>query len=112
MNIRKTMMIKEAIEADGVGKACDPIVRVAVVAVIQNPFAGRFVEDLSSLFEFGGQLGEKTNGGRRKYAGRTTRQLRQSSNRRRRRRYGSTAVRYSIPKWASRCAQRLAAARH
>ena len=59
MDIRKTMMIKEAIEANGVGKACDPIVRVAVVAVIQNPFAGRFVEDLSSLFEFGGQLGEK-----------------------------------------------------
>ena len=59
MDIRKTMMIKETIEADGVGKACDPIVRVAAVAVIQNPFAGRFVEDLSSLFDIGGQLGEK-----------------------------------------------------
>ena len=59
MDIRKTTMIKETIEADGVGKACDPIVRVAAVAVIQNPFAGRFVEDLSSLFDIGGQLGEK-----------------------------------------------------
>ena len=59
MDIRKTMMIKETIEADGVGKACAPIVRVAAVAVIQNPFAGRFVEDLSSLFDIGGQLGEK-----------------------------------------------------
>ena len=59
MDVRKTMMIKETIEADGVGKACDPIVRVAAVAVIQNPFAGRFVEDLSSLFDIGGQLGEK-----------------------------------------------------
>ena len=59
MDIRKTMMIKETIEADGVGKACDPIIRVAAVAVIQNPFSERFVEDLSSLFDIGGQLGEK-----------------------------------------------------
>ena len=59
MDIRKTMMIKETIEADGVGEACDPITRVVAVAVIRNPFAGRFVEDLSSLFDIGGQLGEK-----------------------------------------------------
>lgn len=59
MNIRKTVLIRESIEADGVGKACDPIVRVAAVAVIRNPFAGRFVEDLSSLFDLGGQLGER-----------------------------------------------------
>ena len=62
MDIRKTMMIKETIEADGVGKACDPIVRVAAVAVIQNPFAGRFVDDLSPLFDVSGQLGEQLMG--------------------------------------------------
>ena len=59
MDLRKTMMIKETIEADSFGKACDPIIRVAAVAVIQNPFSGRFVEDLSSLFDIGGQLGGK-----------------------------------------------------
>ena len=59
MDIRKTVMIKETIEADGFGKACEPITRVVAVAVIQNPFAGRFVEDLSPLFDIGGQLGEQ-----------------------------------------------------
>lgn len=59
MDVRKTMTIKETIEADGVGKACDPITRVVALAVIRNPFAGRYVEDLSPLFDFGGRLGEQ-----------------------------------------------------
>ncbi len=62
MDIRKTVIIKETIEADGVGEACDPRTRVVAVAVIQNPFAGRFVEDLSPLFDIGGQLGERLMG--------------------------------------------------
>jgi hypothetical protein len=59
MDIRKTLIIKETIEADAVGEACDPITRVVAVAVIKNPFAGRFVEDLSPLFDIGGQLGDR-----------------------------------------------------
>ena len=59
MDIRKTVIIKETIEADGAGKACDPITRVVALAVIRNPFAGQFVEDLSSLFDLGGHLGER-----------------------------------------------------
>jgi hypothetical protein len=59
MNLRKTMMIKETVQADGFGKACDPITRVVAMAVLQNPFAGRFVENLSPLFDLGGQLGEQ-----------------------------------------------------
>ncbi len=62
MDIRKTVVIKETIEADGIGEACDPITRVVAVAVIQNPFAGRFVKDLSPLFDIGGQLGERLMG--------------------------------------------------
>ncbi len=58
MKIRKTLYIKEIITQDGFGVACDPIVRVAAVAVILNPFAGRFVEDLSPLFDIGGELGD------------------------------------------------------
>ncbi len=62
MDIRKTVIIKETIIADAVGKACDPITRVVSVAIIRNPFAGRFVEDLSPLFDIGGQLGERLMG--------------------------------------------------
>jgi len=56
------VVIKETIEADGVGEACDPITRVVAVAVIRNPFAGDFAKDLSPLFDIGGQLGERLMG--------------------------------------------------
>ena len=59
MKIRKTMLIKETVLADGNWKACKAINRVVAIAVIQNPFAGHFVEDLSPLFDIGGQLGEQ-----------------------------------------------------
>lgn len=58
MNVRKTVFIKETIETDGVGEPCDPVTRVAAIAVVRNPFAGRFVADLSPLFDIGGRLGE------------------------------------------------------
>jgi Amino acid synthesis len=59
MDVRKTMLIKETIRADGLGRACDPITRVVALAVVRNPFAGRDVEDLSALFDIGGKLGEE-----------------------------------------------------
>ncbi len=59
MVLRKTMFIKETITADSIGEPCGPITRVAAIAVVQNPFAGRYVEDLSQLFDMGGQLGER-----------------------------------------------------
>tara|TARA_B100000686_G_C16603443_1_gene869902 strand:- start:7 stop:552 length:546 start_codon:yes stop_codon:yes gene_type:complete len=59
MEIRKTMLIKETTLTDGNWKTCKAINRVVAMAVIQNPFAGRFVEDLSPLFDIGGQLGEQ-----------------------------------------------------
>ena len=59
MNVRKTVLLRETIQSDLFGEACVPITRVVAAAVIQNPFAGRFVEDLSPLFEIGGQLGER-----------------------------------------------------
>ncbi|MDD9877310.1 MAG: amino acid synthesis family protein [Magnetovibrio sp.] len=62
MDARKTVMITETIEADGFGKACGPIVRVAALAVVRNPFAGKFVDDLSELFDLGGRLGERLMG--------------------------------------------------
>ncbi len=62
MDLRKTMLLKETIESDGFGKACNPITRVVALAVFQNPFAGKFVEDLSPLFHHGGELGERLMG--------------------------------------------------
>jgi len=62
MDIRKTVIIKETIEADESGETCNPITRVVAAAVIKNPFAGRYVEDLSPLFDIGGQLGERLMG--------------------------------------------------
>lgn len=62
MKLRKTLTIKEVIKADGFGKSCDPITRIAALAVIENPFAGRYEEDLSPLFDIGGQLGERLMG--------------------------------------------------
>ena len=62
MEIRKTLLIRETIETDGTGKPCDPITRVAAIAVLRNPFAGKYVEDLSPLFDMGGALGERMMG--------------------------------------------------
>ena len=39
MELRKTVIVKETIEADDCGRACAPVVRVAALAVIRNPFA-------------------------------------------------------------------------
>ncbi|WP_170334107.1 amino acid synthesis family protein [Ruegeria arenilitoris] len=58
VQLRKKMVIKEVITTDQLGQPCDPISRVAILAVIRNPLAGSFSEDLSELFEVGGALGE------------------------------------------------------
>ena len=62
MMLRKTLIIKETIETDEFGKACCTITRVVAIAVVKNPFAGKYVEDLSSLFDMGGQIGERLMG--------------------------------------------------
>ena len=58
MNLRKTLVIRETIEADETNESCSPITRVAALAVVENPFAGRFIEDLSPLFDLGRDIGE------------------------------------------------------
>lgn len=55
--LRKTLFIKEVITADATGMACKPVTRVAALAVIRNPLAGRFEQDLSALFAIGAELG-------------------------------------------------------
>lgn len=51
MKIRKTIFIKEIITTDEMGHCCDPVTRVAAMAVFKTPFAGTDQEDLSNLFE-------------------------------------------------------------
>lgn len=58
IKIRKTLLIVEDTHRE-VGQEVHPALRkVAAIAVVENPFAGRYVEDLSPLVDFGELLGE------------------------------------------------------
>jgi hypothetical protein len=57
MNIRKVVTIVEEIRADGARAAARPVRRAAAVAVIENPFAGRWADDLGPLVKVGEELG-------------------------------------------------------
>lgn len=54
---RKLLTIVEEIHAEGGREVARPIRRVAAVAVIHNPFAGRFEADLGPLVQAGEELG-------------------------------------------------------
>jgi len=56
---RKIFLFQETALSEAGRVAVQPIVRLAAAAVVPNPFAGRFVEDLSELFDVGGTLGER-----------------------------------------------------
>jgi hypothetical protein len=53
MNLRKLSLTKETIFADAGRPMNQPISRALAVAVVHNPFADRFVEDLSPLLQTG-----------------------------------------------------------
>ena len=58
MEVRKYVTILEEIHSDG-GRPMDPPgKRAAAVAVIKNPFAGQYVEDLTPLMDIGDALGD------------------------------------------------------
>ena len=63
MNVRKYYTIKETIRGETYGKSGEPIDRVAAMAVFENPFTGEFVDDLSSLFELGGEIAMRLSDG-------------------------------------------------
>lgn len=62
MKIRKTLLIEETVETDEFGVGCDPLVRMAALAVLENPFAGIDADDLSELFDMGALLGDRLAG--------------------------------------------------
>lgn len=58
MNIRKSLVIRETIHGEGGGDCARPINRVAGLGIVANPFAGKFVQDLETLFDLGEALGQ------------------------------------------------------
>src|SRR5580693_1892849 len=59
LEIRKIVTIREVIFSELGVVAAKPVVRAIGMAVIRNPFAGKFVEDLRPLYEAGAELGER-----------------------------------------------------
>ena len=57
MEIRKVVVVVEEVRADGKKAMEKPIKKCSASAVIKNPFAGRYVEDLSELTDVGEYLG-------------------------------------------------------
>jgi len=56
--IRKIVTIVEETLSEGGRAVTPPTRRAAALAVVKNPFAGAYVEDLAPLFEVGEQLGQ------------------------------------------------------
>ena len=56
--IRKIVTVVEEIRIEGGRDVTPPTRRAAAVAVIENPFAGQYVEDLAPLVAIGEELGE------------------------------------------------------
>ena len=56
--IRKIVTVVEETHLEMGQKIAPPTRRAAAIAVIENPFAGRYVEDLSPLIAIGEELGE------------------------------------------------------
>ena len=59
LHIRKSLFVRETITSERGHVAARPVVRAVAMAVIANPYAGRYVEDLTELFEAGRALGNK-----------------------------------------------------
>jgi len=58
LTIRKTLISVETVHATMGEALVKPIRRVVGLTVIANPFAGRYVADLSPLFQAGREIGE------------------------------------------------------
>jgi len=59
MKVRKTYLSIEEIMIGPSGAAERPLIKVAAAAVVDNPYAGRYVEDLSEMVDFSLSLGEE-----------------------------------------------------
>jgi Amino acid synthesis len=57
IEIRKIVTIVEDIFSDGEKKAAKPTRKVAALAVLKNPYAGKYQEDLNPLIDFSEEIG-------------------------------------------------------
>jgi hypothetical protein len=57
-DIRKIVVVMDEIHREMGREIAPPTRRAAALAVIANPFAGRYVEDLSELIEIGAEMGD------------------------------------------------------
>ncbi|RLI30112.1 MAG: amino acid synthesis family protein [Candidatus Hecatellales archaeon] len=58
MEIRKLVVTVEETRMEAGKKLEKPVRKAAAIAVIKNPFAGRYVEDLSILYDYGEKLAD------------------------------------------------------
>jgi len=59
LKIRRTMTVIDSREIDEAGAPADPpLVKLAVAVVVENPFAGRYVEDLDPAIKASVEIGE------------------------------------------------------
>jgi hypothetical protein len=58
MEIRKIVTIVEDTLIDGEKKAAKPIRKAACIAVIKNPYAGKYEDDLTPLIDFSDEIGK------------------------------------------------------
>ena len=58
LDIRKIVTVVDETLSEMGRSVSPPVRRAAVIAVITNPFAGRYVEDLTLLIEAGDELGK------------------------------------------------------
>jgi hypothetical protein len=58
MDIRKIVTVVEEVFADGEKRIDKPIKKAAAIAVIKNPFAGKYEEILDVLIDMGDELGK------------------------------------------------------
>ena len=59
LEIRKIVTTREIVFSELGVAAAKPVVRAVGMAVIRNPFAGKYAEDLRALYEAGAELGER-----------------------------------------------------
>jgi len=57
MDIRKLVVVTEETRVEANRPLSKPVTRATAIAVITNPFAGQFVEDLTELTNIGEELG-------------------------------------------------------
>jgi len=56
---RKIIIMRETVNAESGRPAPRPVTRIVGIAVIDNPYAGQSVRDLSPLFDIGAQIAER-----------------------------------------------------